>query len=204
MAFKNLIITVKKKIGGIKIDGVITESTRRSAIVSSNPIENGSNISDHVIKEPMRYSMTGIITNTPIGSDAATQLFGSVVDVVTGIFGKSEQGGISRSRQAYQNLVELLEAGELISVDTGLRSYDNLIFESISVDANKETSNGISFSASFVQAIIVQSARQDVDRDTIDGSENSSAFAAQGNSGVLPSVDASDLEEKSIRSSVSR
>lgn len=202
MALQNLLITVKRKIGGIKVDGVITESTQRSMRVTTNPVENGFVVSDHVIEEPVRYSMTGIITDTPLGAAAFSQLAGSVVDAVSGVFGQSESSGVTRSKQAYNELVELMKRKEIISVDTSLQRYDNLIFESLMINADKNTSNGIHFSASFVEAIVVTTARQSVDADRIDGEENSAAFSEKSNSGFNGTTPSDGIQSDNIRSNL--
>jgi len=202
MAFENLLITVKRQIGGIKVDGVITESTERTMRVTTNPVESGVNIADHVIQEPLRYSMTGVITDTPIGAAAFSQLAGSVVDAATGIFGESESSGATRSQQAYNELVALMNAKEIITVDTTLQKYEDLIFESIVVNADKNTANGIHFSASFVQAFIVKTSRQKVDAENIEGSEDKAALSSKSNSGFNGGSPATPAETSTIASSV--
>ncbi len=202
MALENLLITIKRNIGGIKVDGVITENTSLSMRVTTNPVESGFIVADHVIEEPLRYSMTGIITDTPLGAAAFSELAGSVVDAATGVFGQSESSSSTRSRQAYDELIKLMKNKELITVSTGLKRYDNLIFESISVSADKATSNGIHFSASFVQALIVETARQAIDADSIDGEENSAAFSNQSNSGFNGATPASTSDISNVSGSL--
>lgn len=194
MAFDNLLITTKRKIGGIKVDGVITETTQVTMRVTTNPVESGANISDHIIEEPLRYSMTGVITDSPIGIEGITQLAGSVVDAVTGIFGQSEQGRKTRSKQLYKELVSMMRSRQLITVKTSLEDYDDLIFESISVNGDKDTSNGVHFSATFVQALLVHTAREIIDRGFIDTDENKAAYASFTNAGFNGTVPATDNE----------
>ena len=203
MAFENLLITVKRQIEGIKIDGVITESTARTMRVTTNPIESGKNVSDHVIEEPLRYNMTGVITDTPVGAAAFSELAGSVVDIATGIFGQSESSGITRSRQAYNELVALMQKREKVTVETGLQRYEDLIFESIVVNADKDTSNGIFFTATFLQVLTVVTGRQFIDSDSIDGDENSAAFANKSNAGFVDTAPATEQETRNIEVSLS-
>ncbi len=39
---------------------VVTESVQRSSKVTSNPVEKGSDINDHVINDPVVFSITGV------------------------------------------------------------------------------------------------------------------------------------------------
>ena len=59
-----------EKCGTVRFDaettGVITaEGAQRSSKVTSNPVEQGSDINDHVVKDPIKYTLTGVL----IGGD---------------------------------------------------------------------------------------------------------------------------------------
>ncbi len=61
-----------KKCGVVRLDprqtGIITaESAQYSSKATSNPIENGSDINDHVVTDPVKYTLTGVT----IGGDSA-------------------------------------------------------------------------------------------------------------------------------------
>ena len=59
-----------EKCGTVRFDsavtGVITgESMQGTSKVTSNPMEQGSDINDHVVKDPIKYTLTGVL----IGGD---------------------------------------------------------------------------------------------------------------------------------------
>lgn len=61
-----------KKCGVVRLDprqtGIVTaESAQYSSKATSNPIENGSDINDHVVTDPVKYTLTGIT----IGGDSS-------------------------------------------------------------------------------------------------------------------------------------
>ena len=65
-------ILTGKKCGVVRLDpkqtGIVTaESASYSSKATSNPIENGSDINDHVVTDPVKYTLTGVT----IGGDAA-------------------------------------------------------------------------------------------------------------------------------------
>jgi len=190
-AFQNLLVTTIRKIGsdangdgGIQLDAWIRESTVRSARVTTNPIENGLTISDHVILEPMRFEMEGVVTDTPIGAGAVTALYntgvniyeslssGSIPDIVSGVVGSSEAQSNTRSNSAYLELVVMLKAKELLVVQTSLERISNLVMTSITVDKDKTTANALFFKATFVEALIVKVSKEGIEKENVKESAN--------------------------------
>lgn len=67
---------IGQKCGTVRFEpidnGTITsESLSRSSKVTTNPIEDGSDINDHVVKSPESYAITGVVVG---GSNAAAKL----------------------------------------------------------------------------------------------------------------------------------
>lgn len=65
-------ILTGRKCGVVRLDprqtGIVTaESAQYSSKATSNPMENGSDINDHVVTDPVKYTLTGVT----IGGDAA-------------------------------------------------------------------------------------------------------------------------------------
>ena len=57
-----------EKCGTVRLDPsttglVVTESVQRSSKVTTNPIESGSDINDHVVNDPIKFTLTGIKIN---------------------------------------------------------------------------------------------------------------------------------------------
>lgn len=57
-----------EKCGTVRLDArttgvVITESVQRSSKVTSNPVESGADINDHVVAEPVKFTITGATIN---------------------------------------------------------------------------------------------------------------------------------------------
>lgn len=60
-----------EKCGTVRLNAattgvVINESVQRSSKVTSNPVENGADINDHVVNDPIKFTITGVT----IGGDA--------------------------------------------------------------------------------------------------------------------------------------
>ena len=57
-----------EKCGTVRLDArttgvVVTESVQRSSKVTSNPVESGADINDHVVVEPVKFTITGATIN---------------------------------------------------------------------------------------------------------------------------------------------
>lgn len=47
-------------------DAVVTETSSRSATVTTHPVEKGADVADHVYLDPLRISLEAVATSTPI------------------------------------------------------------------------------------------------------------------------------------------
>lgn len=197
MAFENLIIRDAHKIGGIVIDGIISEITVRTMRMTTNPVEDGNTISDHIVKEPMQYTLEGAITDTPMGLAGIQSAVTGVKDSVSGLFGASEDSGQTRSQNVYFALVNLLESRGLLKVDTSLKTYDNLVFETITVNQDKTNSRAVFFTATFKQALITVSSSSELDAENITTDADKAGQAAELENG-LTSVNPASAADNSL------
>ena len=200
MAFGDLIVRRKRQIGGISIDGVLTENTVRTFRMTSHPIESGENVADHIITEPLTYTMEGVITDTPFGFGKDDPSSG-VKDSVSGIFGKSDPTGQTRSQQIYYELVKLMDKKDLLVVQAALKTYEDLVMETISVTQTKHKSRSIWFTATFRQAIIVKTATKEVDSKNINSNADKAGQGAEIEQGALPIQEATTEETALIKGS---
>lgn len=205
MAFENLILTTKRTINGIKIDGFIRENTVHKSRATRNPVENGVDITDHIILEPMEYNMDGVITNSPIGLEAFTEI-GGAFDV-GGIFGRSTPNGETRSQQVYLTLVGMQRNKDFITIESSIKVYDNLIMTSISVIQDKSNANSIFFTASFQEVFLVSIARSGTSPENITDDQGSAGLGSIQNDGVQTGALANEsdtlLTTNSMRSGIS-
>jgi hypothetical protein len=130
----------QKSIGGIQIDAFVEEGHERSAQVTRYPIEDGSNISDHVIHDPDRLSINGVVGPSSIYSKNIQQ-----------------ETSTNRVLDCYLKLEELTQKGEPVTVVTGLKVYDSMIIESFSVQRNAQNGGSLDFTMSLSRIKTVKS-----------------------------------------------
>ena len=115
-------------IAGYVFDAVIEQAFTASVEMPTYPIENGVQIADHRIIQPMEYVLHGVVSNTPI-KVSLTDFAGGLVSNLTnnpavaavaglsaGYLSGSEDG---RALAAMEKFMELMESKQPFDVDTG-------------------------------------------------------------------------------------
>ena len=110
-------------IGNISLDATLSEDHSYLARATQFPLENGSFVSDHVVVEPIRLNIRGIVSDTPINllSD------------------------FNRSIDNFNRLTRLFETKSIISVITGIRVYRNMVMTSLRVPRDVESGQSLTF-----------------------------------------------------------
>ena len=119
--------------GAVELDASIEESHVSQNEVTSYPVEQGVDITDHVRKKPDRVTIRGIVTDTPIIS-----------------LGQAAQTNLStaRSIDAYGKTLYMLAEAQLISVVTSLNTYSNMVIESLEVPRDSKRGHAVEMSLS--------------------------------------------------------
>lgn len=103
-------ITLFTPVGNLSLDCTQELTHNLPITVTKHPIEDGSNISDHIVNENMTFSLTGIIVDQKI---------------------QSFENGMDR-QQAFNFLEGLRSKRLLISLLTYNKKYNNLVISNIS------------------------------------------------------------------------
>jgi len=166
MGIAQLIFRKGNFIGEIELDVIINESAQASATVTSNPVENGSDVNDHIIINPMTFSMTGVVSDTKVA------IFGGLNTIEQVASGNAFTKTDTPSKEAWEELLELQADRTPFTLVTNLKSYDNVIIETLSSSQDKDTSNSLTFTAGMREIIFVGTqeinAEQFEDLDTAD------------------------------------
>lgn len=152
---------ILSSVGGIEIDAVLNETHKFDTLVTENPIEDGSAITDHIVNLPFILEMQGRFTDTPfnflqvIASSTvglAAQL--TVGEIAAGLTAAAtaallgeQRPGLAKTK--FQLLVALQSTRDVISVVTGLTTYENMVLESLSAPRAEQDGQSLRFTASF-------------------------------------------------------
>ena len=129
---------VNKAIQDLEIDIVSSEVIELPSETTDNPIESGSEITDHIINKPILLRM------------------------VCQIGGSNLTNWTDRKIEGYEALKKLRDDKQPVTVVSGLETFTNMLINNISIDRNLQNATVLQFQIEFKQAKIVSSQRVDV------------------------------------------
>ena len=131
-------VGVTKQIQDLQIDIVSSEVIELPSETTDNPIESGSEVTDHIINKPVLLRMV-------------CQIGGSTLLNFT-----------DRKLEGYEALKKLRDDKQPVTVVSGLETFSNMLINNISIDRNLQNASVLQFQIEFKQAKIVSSQRVDV------------------------------------------
>lgn len=174
----NRIVPIKQTDGttentrflAFQLDATVNEQFQAEAEPTQNPVEQGVDITDHIILKPKKLTIQGLVSETPItvgaqiqglatgvaaavGSQLAGPL-GSTIAAVGGSFaGKTLAGALGQSTgRSLQDMVEEFEhirqTRMPIEIVTGLKVYQDMVL--ISYQVTRDPKIGRAFQCSLV------------------------------------------------------
>lgn len=142
-------------IGDLALDCTVTETHTATSTVTEHPVESGANITDHIRPDPVQLSITGIVSDTPIGSRQVQRSIavGGASVQVTQQEPPSSATGFGRA--AWAKLDAIRTAAKPVKVVTRDKTYDSMALVSLSVPKESKTGGALYFTAQFKQVRIV-------------------------------------------------
>lgn len=129
-----------KVVGTVAFDCFISENHRRECEVTEHEIEDGANVSDHIILKPDTLDLMGIVSDTPVVMLAS---IAAPSPILTDFIGVSD-----RAMSAHRELNTTMEEGTLIEAITSLGTYTDMVIVSKSVERNASNGNSLECSLS--------------------------------------------------------
>lgn len=130
----------RAKIGALELDASVSESHVGTNDVTSHPIEKGAAAADHIRPNPDELTVEGVISNTPVPR-----------------IERERPGMEARAQTAYLELLALKESGQLLTVVTKKRTYEDMAFVSLNVPQSVRTGDAVHFTAVFRKVRVVKS-----------------------------------------------
>jgi len=135
------------QVDSIALDATLSEVHTSTAQVTDHPVEDGADVSDHVIQRPDELDIAGVISNTPI------EILG----------GAAAAFNPQRAEDAYEEIRVLKTTGTLITVVTPIRTYEQMAITSLVVNRDSVTGDAVSLSMRMKEVRTVESLTVDVD-----------------------------------------
>lgn len=156
----------------IIVDATISEEHSLSSKATSHEVEDGSNISDHIIKKGRKLVIEGIKSDDPFSLSVAglTTGAGIVSNVFEGLAAAAPIAAVGAgffiaddlfpsdkpSLTAMQVFDELYEKKHTVKIITGLKQYTNMVLESLSIPRTAQNARSLTFKATFRNIILAQ------------------------------------------------
>lgn len=138
----------------IPIDAVITRGHVFNAAVTRAPVEDGTSINDHVVLDPAELFIEGVTSDTPVG---LLEGLTTAIEQVGGLFGLGN--GETRSQTAAAALEEAHRQKALLEVVTRLRTYRNMIIETLEWSESADIGDALAFRMRLVEVVKVSLQR---------------------------------------------
>lgn len=139
-----------KSIAGLIIDAFITENHSFPAVVTTYPVEEGSDISDHVQLEPTVISIEAVVG----GAGILNSFFMTPLAIA-----------------AHDALLRVRNSKALITLVTGLKVYPNMIMTMYNPIRNKDNGGSLEFSAVFQEVNTISSETVTIPLTDLAGTE---------------------------------
>ena len=167
--------------GNIELDAALDENHEWSAEATSNPVEVGAPVTDHVIDQSDKLKIKGFVTDTPLtASQSLTQ--------------------ISRSQDVFDLLYELIKLKEPMTVYTKHKIYDEMVLTNVTIPRTAGVGEAIEFSAEFINIRKVATQMVDVP-DGINPKKDAKAGGANGSTAkkAEPTKDAGKKQPETVQ-----
>ena len=126
----------RAQIGVTTVDASITEDHVADVDTTENPVEQGTDITDHARPKQRVLTMEGVVSNAATTS-------GGTADP-------------TRAVTAYKQLIALHDTPALVTIVTSLETYTNMLMTHLSVPRDAKTGQAVRFTASFKEVQIVE------------------------------------------------
>lgn len=135
-------------VGSFEVDILDQETHEWSREITNNPIENGSPVGDHIIRQPEKITISGMISNAPISG-----VFTQISNAIDNGF-----DGNDRVQQAIDQLYAMWESDGLITIYTKNRMYTDMLISNITIPRRVQDGEAVNFTISAQHVRIVSTA----------------------------------------------
>jgi hypothetical protein len=154
------ILVRPRNIGAFTADVTLEERHEDALQITQHPVEVGSTISDHAFKLPSKLTLR-------VGwSNSSLQALGGVIDsLLSGSFDSDYV------RTMYAKFLSLQQARTLIDVQTGKRSYTNMLISRLSVTTDATTEDALMMTCELQEILLANTQTVQVNGTTNTGTK---------------------------------
>lgn len=178
---KNSVVTLDGDFFNMEFEVITSETHNWTAQTTSNPVEKGEPVSDHVQRDPDTLQINGIISNASVRGKLGT-LLDRMAD------GLSLESPV---QQAFDKLYALMEDKRPMTVYTQYKIYPDMVLTSLSIPRSPESGESIEFNATFthvrcVSTMLVSSEDAGISSENAESESTSRQSSSEANRGKVP------------------
>jgi len=122
-------------IDGFAVDAFLSVDPSFKATVTSEPVESGGTVSDHIVNMPLTLSITGIVSDSPVGEIA-----------------NERDEDVAPTVEGYNKLVEIHKTKKLVTItDYAFPAFTRMAMTSFTPNSTTTTGEAMPFRATFEQ-----------------------------------------------------
>lgn len=197
-------------IAGYQFDAVLEDTLDVSVEWTMYPVESGVNVNDHRIIQPVRWTMTGAVSNNPLKVQLTDFLAGglsnltnnpyvaAVAGLAAGFLAGSDE---TRASTTLEFLITLMRSGEPFAIDAGDIQLQNMVISRIGRTKDISNESGLIFVCEMQELITLdrlQTLGQPSQMQLRDGDPTKSAVASVVKKGQQIAKDVNDTVSTSV------
>ena len=151
-----------QRIGFLQLDATVNENHVRSSTITKNEIEDGSNVADNVVLNNEKFSIEGIISESPFPSsdirDIALQVQNVGFNALNDLVGSISGGLLPNTGSTIKRIVALTQLETFwknkvpFIVLTGLKRYENVLINNMSIPVTVKDGKSLRFKVDCVRS----------------------------------------------------
>lgn len=162
MSLLNILTKSDPTIGNVSFDAVLQDNFEAAIELTDYPVESGVRVNDHRIILPLKYSITGSVSNNPLKITITDFIGGGLSNLGGGVIGSTIAGlsagflsgsDSTRASSALEYLLDLMRTGEPFTVDAVDIQLFNMVITKIARGKDPENENALIFVADLQELI---------------------------------------------------
>ena len=122
---------------GRTVDGYYTEEHKLKVSKTTYPVESGSSLVDHAVREPTKLKLQGWVSNLMPSADAVSNV-----------------DSTERSTAAWLEILRVMEERQPLTVVTALAVYDSMLITSVTAPVDRTTGLSLQFTIELEEVLM--------------------------------------------------
>lgn len=212
MSIINIFTKQAPTIAGYEFDAVLEDTLDISVEWTTYPVESGVNVNDHRIIQPVRWSLTGAVSNNPLKVQLTDFLAGglsnltnnpyvaAVAGLAAGFLAGSDE---TRASTTLEFLINLMRTGDPFDIDAGDIQLKNMVINRIGRTKDITNETGLIFVCELQELITLdrlQNLAQPSQSQLATGDPAKSGLSAVVKKGQQIAKDVNDAASSAVKS----